>query len=397
MVDHHEPGPGERGIRISNEWCEKYNSNIEGIKDDFGNPVQYSWFYPYDHLNSQVLFNLNELVFAGLGEVEFHWHLLNETNETFPLKLKDAVEWFNSHGCMLSTGLTPEPHFAYVAGNWALDNGSGKSYQCGVNRQLDILREYGCYADMTFSTLGTQAQPSKINSIYYAKDTDEPKSYNIGVDAEVGSPNSDFMIFEGPICIDWHDRIFECAGFESTSPFKRHRVKLWLKYAPIVKGRPDWLFLKVYTHGAQSRDVIISEQFRDMCFELKKVCHEYGLSLHFVTAREAFNIVKAAEQGHDGNPELYRDYILKKPINQVVTISSRIKNAILDESKIECILDNDANKQEKRLYGTSLMVRSPGILKDVKNAAVILRAGVYNKEIKKDILENIRPDVTFWE
>ena len=69
----------------------------------------------------------------------------------------------------------------------------------------------------------------------------------------------------------------------------------------------------------------------------------------------------------------------------------------LDESKIECILDNDANKQEKRLYGTSLMVRSPIILKGVKNAAVILRAGVYNKEIKEDILENIRPDVAFWE
>lgn len=69
----------------------------------------------------------------------------------------------------------------------------------------------------------------------------------------------------------------------------------------------------------------------------------------------------------------------------------------LDESKIECILDNDTNKQGKRLYGTSLMVQSPKILKDVKNAAVILRAGVYNKEIKEDIVNNINPHVVFWE
>ena len=69
----------------------------------------------------------------------------------------------------------------------------------------------------------------------------------------------------------------------------------------------------------------------------------------------------------------------------------------LDESKIECILDNDTNKQGKRLYGTSLMVQSPTILKDIENAAVILRAGVYNEEIKEDIVNNINPNVVFWE
>lgn len=61
----------------------------------------------------------------------------------------------------------------------------------------------------------------------------------------------------------------------------------------------------------------------------------------------------------------------------------------LDISKIKYILDNDSNKQEKRLYGTSLFVKSPKILKDDDNSLVILNAGVYNEEIKKDILENI--------
>lgn len=69
----------------------------------------------------------------------------------------------------------------------------------------------------------------------------------------------------------------------------------------------------------------------------------------------------------------------------------------LDSTRIKCILDNDNNKQGKRLYGTSLMVNSPKILKDDKLPIVILKAGVYNEEIKKDILENINPKVVFWE
>ncbi|MBK1973662.1 methyltransferase domain-containing protein [Campylobacter sp. TTU-622] len=65
----------------------------------------------------------------------------------------------------------------------------------------------------------------------------------------------------------------------------------------------------------------------------------------------------------------------------------------LDISKIICILDNDPNKQEKRLYGTNFIVQSPKILINDNNALVILNAGVYNNEIEKDILENINNSI----
>lgn len=67
----------------------------------------------------------------------------------------------------------------------------------------------------------------------------------------------------------------------------------------------------------------------------------------------------------------------------------------LEEGKIECILDNDENKANKRLYGTGLLSFSPKILKDENNPTVILRAGVYNCEIKEDILNNINPGTKF--
>lgn len=68
----------------------------------------------------------------------------------------------------------------------------------------------------------------------------------------------------------------------------------------------------------------------------------------------------------------------------------------LKTDKIVQILDNSPLKQDKRLYGTSLMVKSPKILKDKGKINLILKAGLYNEEIKKDILENINDQVIFW-
>jgi 2-polyprenyl-3-methyl-5-hydroxy-6-metoxy-1,4-benzoquinol methylase len=68
----------------------------------------------------------------------------------------------------------------------------------------------------------------------------------------------------------------------------------------------------------------------------------------------------------------------------------------LKTDKVVSILDNSPTKQGKRLYGTNLMVGSPKGLKDKGPVNVILKAGIYNDEIKKDILENINSNVTFW-
>ena len=67
----------------------------------------------------------------------------------------------------------------------------------------------------------------------------------------------------------------------------------------------------------------------------------------------------------------------------------------LDEQDLVCILDNDFKKENQRLYGTNLISHSPKILRDVDEALVILRAGVYNDEIKQDILDNINPKIRF--
>jgi SAM-dependent methyltransferase len=67
----------------------------------------------------------------------------------------------------------------------------------------------------------------------------------------------------------------------------------------------------------------------------------------------------------------------------------------LNTSRIKCILDNDPQKQGKRLYGSSLKVASPKILNQITSPVVILKAGVYNQEIREGILSNINPRTVF--
>jgi 2-polyprenyl-3-methyl-5-hydroxy-6-metoxy-1,4-benzoquinol methylase len=88
--------------------------------------------------------------------------------------------------------------------------------------------------------------------------------------------------------------------------------------------------------------------------------------------------------------------------NDVVTINSKIKdqnfylfgahmfsllllNLGLYNKNIECILDNDTQKQNKRLYGTPYFVKSIDCLKNKESPIVVLRAGIYTDEIKESI------------
>lgn len=58
----------------------------------------------------------------------------------------------------------------------------------------------------------------------------------------------------------------------------------------------------------------------------------------------------------------------------------------LNADKIAAILDNNPQKQGKRLYGTRFFVQSPQILSS-QNALVILNAGAYNDEIRAGLLQ----------
>ena len=59
----------------------------------------------------------------------------------------------------------------------------------------------------------------------------------------------------------------------------------------------------------------------------------------------------------------------------------------LNKNNLIGILDNDKNKINNYLYGTKFKIYSPDILQKLKSPCVILRAGSYNDEIKKQLLK----------
>ena len=175
------------------------------------------------------------------------------------------------------------------------------------------------YADFTFSTIGTDCQPRTVNSLYYVKDEPNfPKSYDLGVEAEVAKPVNDrLLIFEGPIAFIWKGAGLEYGAVENYAIPSPKRINAWIDANIHVRGRPEWVFVKVYSHGCQSAQVILDHYMDKMLGWLENICRERRIRLHYMTAREAFNVVKAAEDSKLGNPEKYRDFKIPKPWNMV--------------------------------------------------------------------------------
>lgn len=68
----------------------------------------------------------------------------------------------------------------------------------------------------------------------------------------------------------------------------------------------------------------------------------------------------------------------------------------LNAGKVDKILDNSREKNKKRLYGTALRVGPPEAIGDLAPVAVILKAGQYQDEVRRQLL-SINPQVEIWE
>jgi hypothetical protein len=325
FVDHFEPETPEDLFA----WVRRYPKVVKSFLDADGRHPQHSWFY--DREDGKVLESLSGLCARQLGEIEIHLHHGHDTSDGLREKLQRRKRAYGEHGALARTQ-SGDRAFAFIHGKWCLDNSRGDAH-CGVNDELIVLREAGCYADFTFPAWGAM-QPRKRNSIYYATDDpDAPKSYDTGVDVEVGSEASgDLMIMQGPGHLSgiprkvaaipgaaWlADRIWLTCGVDGHMPLGPGRIDRWVSSQVCVKGRPDWLFVKVHTHGARPSNY--EPYFGPMGRRLHShLTTRYNdgqeWALHYVTARESYNIIKAAEAGESGDPGNYRDYTLAPPEN----------------------------------------------------------------------------------
>ncbi|MFH1732862.1 MAG: hypothetical protein ABIF82_14590 [Planctomycetota bacterium] len=321
IVDHFEPvvepghDPADKKDAMA-DWLARYPALAGRHRDSDGRPPRHTWVYPLETYDPEHLTQLVGLCRRGLGEIEVHIHHANDTSETFRARMQTGLRLFAKHGVNTVRGI--EGHrFVFVHGNWALDNsGCG----CGVNDELQILRELGCFVDMTLPSAPNCAQTRKINSVYYATDDPKrPKSHDDGVDVEVGgSPSGDLMILQGPLRPDWANRKYgifpriDNADLTNVATGRPARLDAWVDLGIGVVGRPEWVFIKAHTHGAHrhTREALLGKPADEMFTHLEQTYASGRYRLHYVTAREMYNMVKAAEAGKTGNPYDYRDFAI---------------------------------------------------------------------------------------
>ena len=333
FADHFEPyrakASDDEAMARTLRWINDYEAMARCHKDADGRPPIHTFFYPEEEYNFAILDVLASHCQRGYGEVEIHLHHDNDTSEGLRFKLNGFVKTLHEkHGLLpIQDG---KPCYAFVHGNWALDNSRKDGRWCGVNDELIVLRETGCYADFTLPSAGSDAQTSTINSIYYAKDDPaKPKSHDTGIPVCVnGQPSGDLMIIQGALALHWAHRKFgflpriEDSDIAVANIPIEPRIDLWVDQHIHVVGRPEWLFIKLSTHGCfqEFADSMFGGEL-DRMFNYLETKYNDGdeYSLHYTSARETYNIVKAAEAGMSGNPNEQRNFSLLPPNYQPVS------------------------------------------------------------------------------
>jgi hypothetical protein len=324
IADHYEPRQGNPTPAVAqarvDRWVAEYPARLGRFRDSDGRPPRHTFFFPADEYVPAHVDGLAELCRAGFGEVEVHLHHDRDTAEGTREKLlafKSTLA--ERHGQLARHRDTGELAYGFIHGNWALCNSRPDGRWCGVNNELDVLRETGCYADFTLPSAPSPTQTRKINSIYYACDDPvRPRSHDTGADVGVGpAPANSLMLIQGPLLFDWGRRKWalfprlENACLQANQPPTVDRLHLWLKARVQVPSRPDWFFVKLHTHGAKeaNADVLLGEEMMRFHKALaRQAAEDSQFHYHYVTAREMYNLARAAEAGWDGDVDGGREF-----------------------------------------------------------------------------------------
>jgi len=234
----------------------------------------------------------------------------------------------------------------------------------------------------------------------------------------------DKFTFDGQIDTVIHSHVFEHVYYPSE--FISHISNFLEEGQKLIFSLPNMeeMLKRKYTNCINfEHTVFITEPYVEYLlskYGFRKVAKEYfkdDHSIFYAYVKDSnVEIIELPNGLYEHNKKLYIDYIdyhkrliqdLNEKIDKVMNcqpiylfgahvFAQCLIGFGLDTSRIVCLLDNDANKKGKRLYGTSMMVESPKILSNIKDPIVILKAGVYNDEVRDDILRNINPGVLFF-
>lgn len=336
LADHFEPAivpedgqkraPRSEQERRLEWWGREYPKVVETWRDVDGRPLVHTYFYPAEQYDEGLLDMLADHCQAGWGEIEVHLHHgiphpdTAENTRRVLTTFRDQLAF--RHRCLAVEPGSARPGYAFVHGNFALANSAG-GRMCGVDSEMRILAETGCYADLTMpSAHWHPTQTEKINSLYEcALPLDQEAPHRKGHDLVVGRAPAIFpLIVQGPLVTDLRRTLrsarpsLDNGAITGSNPPTLHRLSLWKQAQVRVLGRPDWLFIKLHCHSMDptQKDAVIGDSFRSFLAAVVGGAAERKETLHFVTAREMANILFAACDGREGNPGAFRDYRFRR-------------------------------------------------------------------------------------
>lgn len=313
VADHWEPKYNRPPRHIESErvarWAAEYPIIAQQYHDCIGNPPQHTFFYPAEEYEPEHLERVASICRRGFGDVEVHLHHDRDTAAGLRDKLESFTKTlYKKHGLLRKDG-AGRIRYGFIHGNWALDNSRPDGRWCGVDNEITVLIETGCYADFTMPSAPSACQTSTINSIYYALDDPQrPMSHDQGISAQVGTPppTHSLLMIQGPLALDWRSRKWgimprlENGDLTGRRPPSMHRFQLWMQAGVTVEGRDDWLFVKLHTHGTQTAnaDMLLGQPMRTFHQSLKRLSQENPwLRYYYVTANDMGHLVDEAVQG----------------------------------------------------------------------------------------------------
>ena len=240
IADHYEPmwhgADPALGLARVQRWHERYPKHVDRFRDNGGRVPRHGFFYPAEEYDAGCLDLLSDLSRRGYGDVEVHLHHENDTSASLSEKLitfRDTLR--NTHG-LLHDYAGGTPGYAFIHGNWTLNNSGEDGKHCGVPDELVVLRDTGCYADFTYPSAPHPTQPSLINKIYTSKNIQQQNaSHHRGIEAAYGqAPDGDLLLFTGPLSLNWQQRrrgilpAIENGDITHLNPVTSDRVDQWI-------------------------------------------------------------------------------------------------------------------------------------------------------------------------
>jgi hypothetical protein len=135
-------------------------------------------------------------------------------------------------------------------------------------------------------------------------------------DAPPADPR-ELLVIQAPLTANWRRRKFailpqlENGMLTASNPPTAERLRLWRGCPISVLGRPNWTLITLHTRGAEPENarMLLGEPMRVFHRSLAAAAaRDPAIRFHQVTAREMTNLIHAAEAGHSGDPDPFRNF-----------------------------------------------------------------------------------------